>query len=114
MDACVAMLSQVHAQDGYPLKWPANPAGWLSPSSQVAAWVADDAGNIAGHVALARPHAGDAAGAWASALSARVEDLLCVSLLFVAPQQRGRGIGGLLLDTALRAAHARGAGGGLA
>jgi GNAT superfamily N-acetyltransferase len=101
MDACVAVLSQVHAQDGYPLVWPASPAGWLSSSRQVAAWVADDAGSIAGHVALAQPHAGEAASAWAGALDARVEDLLCVSLLFVAPQHRGRAIGGLLLDTGL-------------
>lgn len=109
MDACVTVLRQVHAQDGYPLMWPASPAGWLSPGRQVAAWVADDGGFIAGHVALARPHAGEAAGAWAGALSARVDDLLCVSLLFVAQQHRGHGIGGLLLSTALRAARARSA-----
>jgi GNAT superfamily N-acetyltransferase len=109
MDACVALLSQVHAQDGYPLTWPASPAEWLSSSRQVAAWVADDTGIIAGHVALARPHAGEAAAAWAGALRAREGDLLCVSLLFVGPQQRGRSIGGLLLDTSLRAARARGA-----
>jgi GNAT superfamily N-acetyltransferase len=109
MDACVAMLRQVHAQDGYPLIWPASPAGWLGGGGQAAAWVADDAGSISGHVALARPHAGEAASAWAGALSARVDDLLCVSLLFVAPQQRGHGIGTLLLSTALGAVRARGA-----
>ena len=64
MDACVTVLRQVHAQDGYPLMWPASPAGWISPSRQGAAWVADE---------------------------------------------RGHGIGGLLLSTALRAARARSA-----
>jgi GNAT superfamily N-acetyltransferase len=109
MDACIAVLSQVHAQDGYPLRWPADPAGWLSSSRQVAAWVADDAGSISGHVALARPQAGQPATAWADALRTRVEDLLCVSSLFVAPQERGRRAGSRLLNTALRAAQARGA-----
>lgn len=114
MDALVAVLRQVHTQDGYPLNWPADPPGWLSSSRQVAAWVADNAGIISGHVALARPHAGEAAGAWAEALGVRVEDLLCISSLFVAPQERGRRAGSRLLDAALREARERGAGGGLA
>lgn len=75
----------------------------------MAAWVADNAGIISGHVALARPHAGEAAGAWAEALGVRVEDLLCISSLFVAPQERGRRAGSRLLDAALREARARGA-----
>jgi GNAT superfamily N-acetyltransferase len=109
MDACVAVLRLVHAQDGYPLSWPANPHAWLSSSRQVAAWVADNAGTISGHVALARPHAGEAASAWADALGVGVEDLVCVSSLFVAPPQRGRRAGSRLLHAALRAARARGA-----
>jgi|HubBroStandDraft_6_1064221.scaffolds.fasta_scaffold32899_2 GNAT superfamily N-acetyltransferase len=109
MDACVAVLSQVHAQDGYPLKWPADPSAWLSSDRQVAAWVADDAGIISGHVALAVPHSGEADSAWAAALSVPVADVLCVSTLFVSPQDRGRGIGGRLLEVALGAARARGA-----
>ncbi len=109
MDACVAVLRQVHVQDGYPLIWPANPAAWLNAGRQVTAWVANDSGLISGHVALARPHTGEAASAWAGTLGVPVEDLLCVSTLFVAPRQRGRGIGGRLLDVARREARARGA-----
>jgi GNAT superfamily N-acetyltransferase len=109
MVSCVSLLSQVHEQDGYPLLWPADPRAWLSGSRQLNAWVADQAGVIAGHVALTRPRPAAAADIWAAALRVRAADLLCVSLLFVAPQERGRGTGGRLLDIALGETQARGA-----
>ncbi len=109
MDACVSLLGQVHERNGYPLVWPADPGAWLSPGRQLAAWVAVEAGVISGHVALTTPQAPAAAAAWAAELRVRAEDLLCVSLLFVAPQATGRGIGKRFLDTALATARARGA-----
>ena len=81
MTGCVALLGQVHEQDGYPLLWPTDPQAWLSAGKQLAAWVADQTGIISGHVALVRPREGAAASAWSETLRARVEDLLCVSLL---------------------------------
>ena len=53
MAGCVCLLGHVHEWDGYPLRWPADPQAWLTDSRQVAAWVAERAGMIAGHVALA-------------------------------------------------------------
>ncbi len=29
---CVAALAEVHREDGYPTRWPAQPAAWLSPA----------------------------------------------------------------------------------
>jgi len=103
-----SLLGHVHEQDGYRLRWPADPQAWLSDSRLLAAWVADRAGMIVGHVALTRPRAGAAASAWASALRVPAGDLLCVSLLFVAPQERGSGTGDRLLDRTLEEARARG------
>jgi hypothetical protein len=68
MEACVSLLGEVHAQDGYPLAWPADPQAWLSGDRQVAAWIACRAQAICGHVALTRPRLGAAASAWARTL----------------------------------------------
>lgn len=108
-DACVALLRRVHEHDRYPLIWPADPGGWLYRSAQPAAWVAERDGAVCGHVALARPHLGEAATGWADYLGVPVSDLLGVSLLFVGPQARGGGVGGSLLDTALDEIRAMGA-----
>jgi len=67
------------------------------------------AGAVCGHVALARPHPGAAATAWAAELSVPASDLICVSLLFVGPRARGGGAGGSLLDTALSEIRSLGA-----
>jgi len=107
--ACVSLLGHVHAHDGYPLAWPADPQAWLSSDRQAAAWVACRARAIFGHVALTRPRPGAATSVWSRALQVSEADLLCVSLLFVAPQARGCGAGGRLLDTALAEARATGA-----
>jgi GNAT superfamily N-acetyltransferase len=109
MDACVSALRQVHEHDGYPLVWPADPAKWLNGDRQVTAWVAGQADAVSGHVAVARPRPESAAAAvWAGNLRVRAEDLLCVTLLFVAPQARAHGTGGRLLDVALADIRARG------
>jgi GNAT superfamily N-acetyltransferase len=50
---CVGGLRAVHEADGYPMNWPADPAGWLTPPGLLQAWVAEiPRGVIAGHIAL--------------------------------------------------------------
>jgi GNAT superfamily N-acetyltransferase len=88
---CVAALAEVHRLDGYPSRWPADAAAWLTPDGLLAAWVATADGVLSGHVALV----------------ADVErsELASVSRLFVRPAARGQRLGEVLLGTAT--AHAR-------
>lgn len=82
LDACVALLRDVHETSDYPAHWPADPRRWLAPRGLVAAWVADD-GGIVGHVGL------NTAG-----------DALEITRLCVASTARGRKLGERLLATA--------------
>ncbi|MFI7707368.1 GNAT family N-acetyltransferase [Nonomuraea sp. NPDC049480] len=83
LDACVEALALVHAADRYPVDWPGDPGGWLTPQGLTGAWVAVEGGVVAGHVGLARG----------------VE----VVRLFVVPAARGGALAGRLL-AAVRAA----------
>lgn len=59
--ACARVLADVHARDGYPLHWPADPAQWLDRPRTLGAWVATLDERIVGHVALSRSAVDDAA-----------------------------------------------------
>ncbi|MFD2765531.1 GNAT family N-acetyltransferase [Micromonospora eburnea] len=97
---CVAVLTEVHRLDRYPLNWPDDPELWLSPTNALHAWVAETAqGAIVGHVAL--HDVGSAADDPASMPAAEV------SRLFVAPGARGYNVGGQLLAHARRWAAGR-------
>ncbi|MFD0415166.1 GNAT family N-acetyltransferase [Streptomyces sp. NPDC127108] len=105
LDACARVLADVHVGDGYPTNWPADPAGWLTPSGLLGAWVAEADGDVVGHVALCGPAADDVApGMWGT----RDGSTAVVSRLFVGPTARGRGIGAVLLDRVAGAARERG------
>jgi GNAT superfamily N-acetyltransferase len=91
LPGCVAVLAEVHRHDRYPLNWPSDPVGWLSPPTVLGAWVAEiSAGAVVGHVAVHRPAE--------------------VSRLFVAPTARGQHVGAELLGHARRWATAHGIG----
>jgi ribosomal protein S18 acetylase RimI-like enzyme len=85
LDACAEALAEVQAVDRYPVDWPADPGGWLTPEGLVRAWIAIEAGVVLGHVALT----GDGE----------------VTRLFVTPAARGRGVAARLLDTVRGAAR---------
>ncbi|GGU74151.1 hypothetical protein GCM10010211_45000 [Streptomyces albospinus] len=87
LDACVAVLAEVHTRSGYPHHWPAEPARWLTPDGLTAAWVAEVDGAVAGHVALCGGE---------------------VSRLYVSPAAHGSGLGARLLATVEAEAAARG------
>jgi GNAT superfamily N-acetyltransferase len=109
LDACVVALRRVHDTMGYPLVWPADPQGWLTHGTQVAAFVAEIDGVVRGHVAVTRPKPGEAASAWSAELGVPVDELLCVSLLFVDPEAHSGGAGSRLLETAQAQICGRGA-----
>lgn len=103
------MLADVHEADGYPTNWPADPVGWLSEPSLLAAWVAESDEQIMGHIGLCRGEAGDAApDLWSKRAGLGAEMAAVVSRLFVAPTARGSGTGALLVAQAVREARARG------
>jgi [ribosomal protein S18]-alanine N-acetyltransferase len=94
--ACVKALAEVQAADRYPVDWPDDPEGWLTPGDLLAAWVALEDGVVVGHVGLTSPVAAiDRASAVAS-----------VTRLFVTPGARGGGLAARLLDVAREAAGA--------
>jgi GNAT superfamily N-acetyltransferase len=68
------------------------------------AWVADVGGRPVGHVAARGVVDRDEgiASRWAEAAGTGMDGLVCVSVLFVDRDLRRRGLGGALLDTAVR------------
>ncbi|MFE6663285.1 GNAT family N-acetyltransferase [Streptomyces sp. NPDC057697] len=108
VDACVEVLAEVHAADGYPAYWPDRPGEWLTQPSPYAAWVAELNGPVVGHIALCRGGAGDAAPAvWSRHRGVSIADTAVISRLFVSPSARGHGIGALLMARAVREARRR-------
>ncbi|MEU6730846.1 GNAT family N-acetyltransferase [Nonomuraea wenchangensis] len=87
LEACVQALAEVRSVDRYPVDWPDDPGGWLTPRGLERAWVAAEDAAVLGHVGL----------------TADLE----VTRLFVVPAARGRGLAGLLLDTVRAAAGGR-------
>jgi GNAT superfamily N-acetyltransferase len=106
LPALVTALRAVHERDGYPVRWKADPAAWLTPDGLQAAWVVEHEGQPVGHAALVAVEPGEpAAPAWARAAGQAAEQLSCLTRVFVSLGSRGAGVGVALLDTAV--AHAR-------
>jgi GNAT superfamily N-acetyltransferase len=102
LPSCVRALEAVHAADGYPSRWPEQPAEWLCPNGCAAAWVtaqAHEPDTVLGHVCVVRGVDDPVINALTGAAPGQ---LARVSRLFVAPAARGRGLGATLL-TALSA-----------
>jgi GNAT superfamily N-acetyltransferase len=99
IDACVAALAAVHRTQGYPVRWPADPARWLSPPDIVCASIAATAdGRVLGQILVRQTP--DQAGA----------GIAEISRLFLLPEAQGTGLGARLLGTARRWAAERGLG----
>ena len=105
LPACVAALRAVHDTDGYPHRWPADPEAWLSPAEPIGAWVAEDEGELVGHVLLARVPDDDPLVPVLRRAPGTVAE---VKRLFVVPAARRRRVGGTLLATASTSARALG------
>jgi GNAT superfamily N-acetyltransferase len=108
LDACVALLAAVHGADGYPARWPDDPARWLTPGELLSAWVATRADEVVGHVCLCRAEDGASAAIWSASAGRPVDRLGVVSRLFVASAARRQGLGRRLLDAACAAARRQG------
>ena len=105
MPECVAVLRRVHEMNGYPVRWPRDPTGSLTPAGLEAAWVAVDRDFIVGHAALVR---GVSASCLLHATGRGASELGGVARLFVDPTARRAGHARELLDTATSHAVAHG------
>lgn len=106
--ACVWLLAEVHATDGYPASWPTDAAAWLSPPDVLAAWVAEHENGVVGHVALRAATHTSGTAIWTAATSLPPDRLGEIARLFVAPGARGQGFGAALLTTACDEARRQG------
>jgi GNAT superfamily N-acetyltransferase len=96
LDKCVDALRAVHDADAYPLNWPEDPRGWLTPPRLLRAWVAEEPdGTVAGHVAV-------------QSLPSASESLAELSRLYVTPAARRRSLAGTLVGHARAWAAERG------
>lgn len=101
---CVNLLLQVHQADGYPLYLPEDVPAFITPDYEVAAWVAECAGAVIGHVALHRAAVDPTLAAAQRATGLPAERLAVVSRLFTSPSVRRAGIGRTLLRFATQQA----------
>ncbi|WP_091636501.1 GNAT family N-acetyltransferase [Micromonospora peucetia] len=112
LDRCVEALAVVHHTDGYPLNWPVDPHGWLSPAGLLHAWIAEDpGGTLAGHLAVDRvtgPCPMEAVTVSTSADPPTSRPAAEVSRLFVVPAYRRQAVGRRLLKQAQQWAGSRG------
>lgn len=106
--SCAGLVREVHAADGYPRYLPADLTSFLCPANPHGLWVAENDGQLAGHVALVPRSVPAAMELAAAALGRREDQLAVVARLFVSPRARGTGAGRLLLDAATAEAAARG------
>jgi GNAT superfamily N-acetyltransferase len=108
MKACIDVLAAVHRSDAYPLLWPEHPERWLTPRALIEAWVGEEKGSVAGHIALCTVVGESAASVWGTATGVPVGGMAAIERFFVSPQARGRGLGRALLSTAQDEARERG------
>jgi ribosomal protein S18 acetylase RimI-like enzyme len=102
--ACVDALAAVHASDGYPVNWPSDPPGWLTPMDLVQAWVAVEDSDIVGHIGLSSIDMATFEPPLALAIGTPIGVVGSITRLFVTPWGRGHGHATHLLDVVCREA----------
>lgn len=110
MSALVEVLSDLHAAQGYPSAWPADPAAFVLGRGGHA-WVAEVNGRVVGQVMLSplpRP-----VPEWAALTGLDVAHLAEVGRLYVSPRAQGQGVARALLRQAGETARADGQHAGL-
>jgi GNAT superfamily N-acetyltransferase len=108
IDECVRIAAVVQEHDGYPGRRPRDLRAFLVSSDALSAWVADDDGRIAGHVAVHGASLPIVMATAAAALSLDPSELAVVARLIVDPAMRRFGVGRALLEAGAAAARQHG------
>jgi GNAT superfamily N-acetyltransferase len=102
LPACARLLRVVATEHQYPARWPEAPRSWLAGPDVLSAYVAEEHGEILGHVAIATvPRNGISRVRWQEITGHDVTQLRRISRLFVRRRVRGQGIASNLLDVAV-------------
>jgi GNAT superfamily N-acetyltransferase len=108
IDPLVEALKSLLRTDGYPSRWPPDPAAFVRTTALYGAWVAELNDRIVGHVTLRRPRNQKPVQVWCELSGADPEACAIVSRLFVVAAARGHGLGEALLEAAWADALERG------
>ncbi len=100
LDDLVDGLAQVAATDGYPDRWPDDPAGWLRPADALQAWVAQLGDAVVGHVVLRQGRAQGPVRLWCTTSGEHPASCAVLSRLFVVASARGHRVGRALVEVA--------------
>jgi len=100
LSSCVRIAEEVHRLDGYPVYLPTDLRQFLASPDALSAWVAEEHGDILGHVALHQRSSDSVLALASEALHHPADQFGVIARLLVAPEARRKGIGRLLLDTA--------------
>lgn len=93
LPALVDGLALVAAADGYPSRWPEDPADWLRSRDLLSPWVAEREGDLLGQLVLRRPHGDVPVDLWFAATGFGPDRCAVVTRMFVAPAAQGQGLG---------------------
>ena len=105
---CLELARATKASDGYPPRGPIDVENFLAPPEQLAAWVAEDAGEVVGHIALHASSDYATTRLASEHLGCPQSDLGLIARFFVSPTSRRSGAGRALLSHAAAAARDRG------
>jgi GNAT superfamily N-acetyltransferase len=102
LPACARLLRVVATEHQYPARWPDAPRSWLAGPDVLGAYVAEEYGEILGHVAIATvPRNGISRVRWQEITGQDTTRLRRISRLFVRRRVRGQHIATDLLDVAV-------------
>ncbi|MFI2295924.1 GNAT family N-acetyltransferase [Isoptericola sp. NPDC019571] len=106
----IDVVREQQPTSGYPRAWPpvVGVREFLVRPDEEAAWVAVHEGRVVGHVSVTSVHDDEHGAIWSAGAGRPVDQLGCVSVLFVASDVQGMGAGGRLLDAAEQHLRARG------
>ncbi|WP_243762843.1 GNAT family N-acetyltransferase [Allobranchiibius sp. CTAmp26] len=110
LPALESVLAAQQPTSRYPLRWPLPfpVREFIVRPDELVAMVAEEAGRVVGHVSVTSVLPGELGEAWAVGAGRHIDQLACLSVLFVDHAVRGRRIGGALMDAAEGWIFARG------